>query len=461
MNPQQLNIAQPPLNVSNVNPPPRVYRGKPENQRDPAAQNAFKMRSPKPPGQNKGPQLPRPPPMLNAPTQLHSEKGIKMSTGNPAEGSVFGANIAVKETRLRTTFTPSAPAVIEISRQTYAEMITDDPQVSKALLPEYLDYYATAMLWLRIVHLKQRNSQVLTQQEQDLLTLTQTTNFCVPEPLTLQLQQLGNIQTITKQHLYPEFPPLPIHVLAGIPGYYGRITLPGDGADVSIHNLYEEIPCLGVLAEAVRQSISDAAPGPYQSNLDINPETRINANLLGYKPLGNRRSEAKNTAFACGIGPAAWPCYPANSGFNFEFLTAISNIVSTTHTFKNTEIVFSTMSEIGAQSQIVISRPIVSAGRTNLLGETRPTSLGQEASSTYGSAIFFDSQLMKEPGVANDNSTWCCVTIPGVFPAAWTRNRNARRNLPPQYMQETFQSVSQDAGTYRTQIIKQLVISKR
>ncbi|CAG9822183.1 unnamed protein product [Phaedon cochleariae] len=160
-----------------------------------------------------------------------------MSVGNPVDGSVFSAEVTVRETQSRRTFTLSALALIEIARQTFSEMLTDDPQLSKAMLPEYFDYYATALLWLRIINLKQKNSQPLTEEEQDLLVATQTTSFCVPEPLVLQYKQLGNIITMTKQHLYPEFPPpLPVEAITN-GGYYGPISLPGENVDNMIHNL--------------------------------------------------------------------------------------------------------------------------------------------------------------------------------------------------------------------------------
>lgn len=147
-------------------------------------------------------------------------------------------------------------------------------------------------------------------------------------------------------------------MINGQPGYFGPLQLPDPDADPTLHNLYEELPCLGVLAEAVRQSISDAGPGPYVSSLDINQENRVNQNLLGYKSLGVRRAEAKNLAFSSRITHIAFPCYPENTGLNFEFLNSISSILSLTKTFKNSDVVFSTLSETGAQSQIVISRPV-------------------------------------------------------------------------------------------------------
>lgn len=455
------------VNNANPNPtqrPPRVYRGKPENQKDPNAIHQAPSRSQNPGQSQQGRQnsanIPR---KLNPPTHRAANDAAKptVSSTNPAEGSVFTSEISVRETRQRQTFQPSAPAAIEISRQTFAEMLTDDPQLSKVLLPEYLDYYTTALLWLRFTNLKQKNSQPMTQTEQDLLTLTQTTSFCVPEPLALQVRQIGNLQTMTKQHLYPEFPELPVEQINGQGGYYGAIQLPGPDVDNSIHNLYEEIPCMGVTSEAVRQSISEAAPGNYVSQLNINADNPVNQNLLGYRPLGIRRPEAKNLAFNNGITADEFPSYPAGTGFNFEFLQAISNQLARSSTFKNNDIVFCTLSEIGAQSQIIISRPVVQLGRTNLRGETRPTSLTQETPSHYGSAVFFDSQLIKTPGVNNAHNTWCCVNVHGGIPNAWIHNRNERRNLPIQYHQEVFQAISLDAMTYRINIIKQLVTTKR
>ncbi|KAG5870970.1 hypothetical protein JTB14_006697 [Gonioctena quinquepunctata] len=271
-------------------------------------------------------------------------------------------------------------------------MITDDPQLSKTLLSEYLHYYATALLWLMIINLKQKNSQPLTKEEQDLLVATQTTSFSVPEPLVLQYKHSFHPKTNL--------------------GYYGTPEPPAADVDNYIHIFYEEIPCLGVTAEAVRRSISDAPVGAYASE-------------------------------------------------SSQFLQAISNVHSLTKTFKNTDMVFSTLSESGSQSQVVISWPITQANMNNLLGETRPTSLAQEQLFHYGSVVFFDSQLLKEPGVRDNHSTWCCVTFQVATPIPWINNRNARRNLLLQCMEQLFQSVSLNAMTYRINIIKQLVISKR
>lgn len=303
----------------------RIYRGNPANQRDPKAQNAWKA-----PNRGKGPRVPKPDPRLAPanlppPTRKHDTSHVKVTEGNPYDSSLFASNMSVRENVQRQEFSPSAPALIEIARQTYAELITDDTALSKVLLPEYLDYYATSMLWLRVITLKMKNSQPLTPTEEALLVQTQTTSFNLPEPLLLQVKQLGNVVATTKQHLYPKFPDLPTQVINGLGGYYGNLVAPAPNVDNTLHNLYEELPCLGVTSEAVCNAISNAPPGPYQSNVTFEG-LQPNSNLLGFRPLGSRRNEPKNLAFDNSITDVEFPAYPVNSGFNYQFITAISNV---------------------------------------------------------------------------------------------------------------------------------------
>jgi len=103
------------------------------------------------------------------------------------------------------------------------------------------------------------------------------------------------------------------------------------------------------LSEAVRAAISNANPGPYQSQVQYQG-LQPNRNLLGFRPLGARRQEPKNLAFDSDITEVDFPSYPPTTGFNFRFLTAISNTIAGTKTIKNTEVVFTTLTEVGAQS---------------------------------------------------------------------------------------------------------------
>lgn len=123
-------------------------------------------------------------------------------------------------------------------------MKTDDVQLTKQLTPEYLDYYHTFCVWARIVNLKNKNQEVLSSDEEWLLDVIRNREYSLLEPISVYLRGVGNIVTLTGQHLYPTFPTMPTNVVGGKRGYYGAIN-------VENHNLYEEVPCFGVLAEAI------------------------------------------------------------------------------------------------------------------------------------------------------------------------------------------------------------------
>ncbi|KAL1492424.1 hypothetical protein ABEB36_010676 [Hypothenemus hampei] len=430
------DLNQPQNPTPNAQPPrenARIYRGEAENQRDPRAQHQpMRKIAPRAPHR---PQI-RVPSELPPPSLKSKNEGGVISTSNPADATLFAENMSVKENTPRVFFTPSAPALIDISVQTYSELVTDDSNLAKAILPEYLSYYSTAMMWFRMVTLKERTSQPLTQLEQDLLLLIQTCSFVLPEPILLQIRAIGTVVTSTKQHLIPEFPPMPAEVIQQQGGYYDNLAVPGPNTDNARHNLYEEIPCLGVLAYAVRQSVSNTNAGPYQSTITYD---------------GYRRNEAKNLAASVGITDATFPSYPNNLAVNLDFLMSISNILANTKTFKNTSVVLSTLSEIGAQSQTIIERPILANNdRTpGVRCEFRPTSLSKDAECIFGAGIFFSQQLMKE-SLAADHSSWSMFAN---IPPEWIANYNQRRNLPVQYMQDVFSALSQRAASYRLNIV--------
>lgn len=435
-------------------PAQKFYRGKPENQRDRSATHQ--------PFPKKGPKAPKakPPATLPPPTQKAANVGGTISTTNPAESSLFAESLDVSEEQARTTFTPSMPSFVSICRQTYSEIVTDDPSLEKKLLPEYLTYYGVSMLWFRMITLKQKNSQPLTPVENALLDQIATASFSIPEPLLLQLRAIGNVVTRTGQHLYPEFPSLPARVIANQGGYYGTLSLPAPDTDDTRHTLYEEIPCLGVAAYAVRQSVSNAQPGIYQSAVTLNGQ-QPNSNLLGFGPLGYRRPEAKNIAFDQGINENDFPSYPRNTAVNFGFLMAISNALANTRTFKVSNVVFTTLTEIGAISQTIIQHPLLSPDEDDttsaINGEVKPTSLTREPAAIFGSGLFFLPQLMKES--RNDNHrSWSMFAV---TPPEWIANRNIRRNLPAPYGHRVFSSVSKRCDAFRINIIKTLVLTKR
>ncbi|XP_022164279.1 uncharacterized protein LOC111029553 [Myzus persicae] len=256
----------------------------------------------------------------------------------------------------------------------------------------------------------------------------------------LQLNQLGNVVTFTQQHLRATFPTLPQEQIGGRGGYYGVLKPPGPGIDDSLHNLYEEIPCLGVLSEAIMHAISDEPAGPYQSVVTYE-SLQPNNNLIGFRPLNpHRHQDAKNIAFSADISASHFPDYPANTAINLTLLMSISSILKGSKGFKISKVNFSTLSEAGSASQTIVSRPLTIERQTNLMSTINTTSLARNSHDLFGEACLFCSQLMKDSGSDADHTRWCMISpaagLP--IPPQWVDNRNQRRNLPTQYMQEVW-----------------------
>ncbi|KAF5304718.1 hypothetical protein FQA39_LY09495 [Lamprigera yunnana] len=120
----------------------RIYRRKAENQRDPRAQHQLMRKAA--PRASQRTQI-RVPSVLPPPTLKSRNVDGNNSTTNPVDDTLFAKNMSVKENNPRVFLTLGAPVSIDIALQTYSELITDDANLAKAILPEYLSYYVTAM----------------------------------------------------------------------------------------------------------------------------------------------------------------------------------------------------------------------------------------------------------------------------------------------------------------------------
>lgn len=246
----------------------------------------------------------------------------------------------VREVNADTCFTPASAFMIEVSRDTYREFITDDQNFHKAMTPEFLNYYATAMLWFRITALKWAARDCLTIEEERLLRMIEGSSFAIPEPILLQYKLIGRIHSpgnICDQNFLNYQPQLSED---SVDTMVHRIL------NTDTHNLYEKIPWLGVLNEAVRHAVSDAPLGPYVSALtDQQAGIVPNVNLLGYRNLMVRRPEAKNLAFDANVTQHAFPSTIPNVGINLKFLLNISGVLAQTKSFKISNVDFTVMAK--------------------------------------------------------------------------------------------------------------------
>lgn len=248
----------------------------------------------------------------------------------------------------------------------------------------------------------------------------------------------------------PEFPSLPA-IIAESGGYFGPLH-------TNNHNLYEEILCPGVLGEAVKQSISDSRPRPYDS-VRRPDDNIIVKNLLGYTNLQVRCPEAKNLAYDAGIIPEHFPSSPIGTGINIKFLMSISAILANTKTFKITHVDFHVMAKCGSITQAIMQRPIIDTNPLEKRGKILVFTNFKEQDSAFGLSITYTPNLLKESGRNQDPSSWACINDP---PVQWIDNRNERRSLiPPDYRREAFRSLTQLGQHYRQIIVRMMVPSKR
>lgn len=427
---------------------PRPYYGRPENQKNPGAANfhgqnregaphhpapgnkdSARPAKPNPKDTPLGRmaasaprQLPRPTPSTATPTAPRDE--------NLKDLTLFAVNQNVREVNPRVTFSPAATGLIDVSRDIHQELRAHDPNIAKVLTPEVLDYYHTVLFWARAVDLKSQFGEQLTVAEDAFLTIIQKQPLTVLAPILSFLKSYGGILSKLESNSWPTFPDLPTTLVAGIGGYFGPIT-------EDTHNLYEEIPCLGVLAYAVCQTLTNNN-GAYASPLNTR-QFAANGNLLGFRPLARRRDEARSFVEATGVTANAFPSTVANTSFHLGLVLAVSELLRECKTFKTTTTTITTLGSAGSQSQTIFLSSYPTDDDTLATHtEVRPSCLGRESTSHIGLAVYTCSQLLKAADTpnaappANTTPSWLCVTPiqPWAVPQPWIENRNTRRTLP-------------------------------
>jgi hypothetical protein len=393
------------------------------------------------------------------PKPTHAHKVVNQATRDEPiwKDTIFGPEQTSWEDNSRTSHTPSLSSIVEISKDTISHIYAQEPQMEKVLLQEAFHYYVCGLAWLRIVSIKQKEVQAITVVENNLYELTKDTSFNIPEPIFLYLQAIGKIECKTGQHLTPSFPPMPEETIRNNGGYFGPMNQ-------HTHLLYEEIPSMGVLGEGLRRAISNADPGPYNSNLAL-LQTTANSNLLGFEPLTHRRNEAKNAILMLGVTEHILPSSFGNTGFNFPLMTSISNTISVIKSFKIMNTPIQSMDTHGSQAMQVATYPTdLSRNVRNVLGENFNTSLSHESPNTYGLSIIAGFHRYKNSTVTGrtrnyEAESWSCLTFNHPNDArltAWLANRDSRRNLPNQFTVDVFKSITTNAAQYRDSVVKRL-----
>lgn len=341
--------------------------------------------------------------------------------------------------------------------------------IDRHIVREEFDYYTTALLRFKLIDVKAKQGrEALTTAEKNIRKAVQDKSFNVPQPLFIYLSQIGNITDKMGKETEVEVPALPTTVVQNFGGYHAAEI------NEQTHNLFEEIPSLGMAADAV-MAVSSADENPTQTiRVGLPAGSVQNGNLLGYAAnIGPRRIEIRQRLNGQGITATTFPEMISTTRLNMRYISSISDIVGVQQTYRVEKVVFPNLTLSGGETQIIMTRPSPDEDLDQAWTHTtvQATSAGCESVAQMGAACVFGFQGYKAQGPGNTDTArsvvWSCIQPiaadpePWAITAAWLANRNARRNLPPGIGTERFRSLSQNQSTITYDVVRRMIKTNR
>nr|APG79082.1 hypothetical protein 5 [Hubei tetragnatha maxillosa virus 9]APG79160.1 hypothetical protein 5 [Hubei tetragnatha maxillosa virus 9] len=430
------------------------YRGKPEN---------FKpdfRKVEKPQKSDKKDTTPRP------------EKKEEKQVGAPTpqknatlwDAAIFGADVTVRELVCFEEHKPSFARMCSIIAETYGSMAADDGTIGKKISKEMFAYYATALLWARLLDIKAKLNQQLTEVEKDYLRMFEDRTFNMPQPVYLFLKGIGCVRDKSGKDLDLAPHTLPVVMAGGKNGYIAAAM------DATNHMDFEEIPSLGVCGDVLQAQSTE-------ENLVLgflSAEVEPTSNMAGYfgrvTPV---KEEIKITLMSFGIG-ARFEENINGTRLNMGLIDYVSAYLMTSMTFRNEAVEIAALTREGSLTQLVKTKPT----RENVMATTwvdavvRPVASFADDLATFGSSYFAGYRLFKE-GVkivtrsqdggkveTYNHRNWYPIT--GAIDQGWVETRNARRDgLPAGMDAERFVTVSDSQKNLTVKFIGKMIQANR
>lgn len=320
------------------------------------------------------------------------------------------------------------------------------------------------MLWLRLIDIKSKNGlHALTREEKTLHKDTKDEVYNIPQPLYAYLASIGSIVDKMGKRTFLNPPDLPIATAEGFGGYHSAEV------NEDTHNLFEEIPSLGIAGDLLMAASTTDEP-ERNFHVAFPANATYSDHLLGQFPIiGPRRVEIRQKLAGFRITSTRFEEYCQNKRFKRHFRD-ISDLLGKWATFKIEKVNFPSLTSDGNTTQCVMSRPIHEEETPDWLNRTvQNTSAEDETTATMGAAFVFRFQLYKTPNAGatrlQRNQNWCCVTSAEGqnfdLPEAWVTNRNDRRHLPDVLQCERFQAIARDTQIATEDVIRRMVKTTR
>lgn len=264
--------------------------------------------------------------------------------------SVFAVDSGFTPKQREIEFSPSTSGWTQTVDDAFVELRNDSKvQVAKELPIEAFRYYASAMFWLRAISLKLWQGQELTQSEVEIQRVFEGKTFVLPDPIHLGLKAVGKVTTKNGEVLAPTFPSLPDQIVADTPGVLAAVS-------TANHNTYEDYPVLGVAYQGCYERAQTTNQSTYVSAV-APANTTANRNLQGFDTLKPTRTDGLSTLYSMGFEIGIRPRTISQTGFNYNALKVVSNLLARTDTFKTVEVDIFTIPVTGSLGQIIETIP--------------------------------------------------------------------------------------------------------
>jgi hypothetical protein len=174
----------------------------------------------------------------------------------------------------REDFSTSVAQLPNIAVETYNQCATDERQMDRVLAKEKMSYYATSLMWIKLIDVKAKQGrEALTSEEKSIRKATEEVEFNVPQPIASYLHQIGRYTDKMGRTMDLQIPELPIARAQGMGGYHAaEITQ-------DTHNLSEEGPSLGIAADMVMSLCQEASEPAPNFTVTIRQGAKVTENL--------------------------------------------------------------------------------------------------------------------------------------------------------------------------------------
>lgn len=266
--------------------------------------------------------------------------------------SIFGIDVAVRELQVDQSISPNFSKLADRTEEVYASIGGDDKNLNKQLTKEMVMYYHTSLLWARLLDTKsKRGNANLNFEEQEYLKAMLAHDYNVPQRIYPFLKGIGEVKDATGKIVNLENHRLPRHVVQGMGGYHSA------GITEQNHNLYEEVPSLGICGDVLMAVASEAAnPTP---NFRVIPRgTRATRSLTGYfGAIGARKEEVRIDLESIGITATTFAEQIAGTRLNIRLVQKVSDYFAGCPTFRMEKVKRDALTGAGDEVQLIKLKP--------------------------------------------------------------------------------------------------------